>query len=317
MEFLCALPVVSALFTSCLPPLPFASGYVEGEYVLVAPVATAQIKRIAVARGDHVSTGQILVEMEERDAVIALAQSEAALAQADAELANLLEGARPEEIQSIEASLASARAQAAEAERKAERQRSLSERGATTDAQRDEAVTAAAISQAHVVEIEAQLAAAHLPARPQLIKAARAALDGARAARDQAVWNLEQRQLSASSTGTIFDVIRSQGELGGPSSPVLSMLPEGAVKLRLYVPENTVSRIAPGSRLMVNCDGCPKTLSATVSYVSDAPEFTPPVIYSLQNRQKLVFLIEARPDADSLFLKPGQIVDVRLPDIGE
>ena len=41
MEFLCALPVVSALFTSCLPPLPFASGYVEGEYVLVAPVATA------------------------------------------------------------------------------------------------------------------------------------------------------------------------------------------------------------------------------------------------------------------------------------
>jgi HlyD family secretion protein len=57
---------------------------------------------------------------------------------------------------------------------------------------------------------------------------------------------------------------------------------------------------------------CPPDTTATVSYVADEPEFTPPVIYSLDNRQKLVFLVEARPDQDAILLKPGQIVDVRL-----
>ena len=96
---------------------------------------------------------------------------------------------------------------------------------------------------------------------------------------------------------------------------MVSLLPEGAVKLRLFVPETAISAIARGSRLQVRCDGCPDGLTATVSYVADGPEFTPPVIYSLENRQKLVYLIEARPDAGS-DLKPGQIVDVALPEPG-
>lgn len=311
---LCTIPVVSALFSTCVPALPFASGYVEGEYVLIAPVATAQIARIQVKRGDKVVAGQPLVDMERRDAVIALAQAEAALAQAEATLANLSEGARPEEIRAIEAALVSARAQAAEATRTAERQISLADRGAITAAIRDDAVTAAEIAKAQLAEIEANLAVARLPARSQLISAARAALEGAKAARDQARWNLDQRQLAAPSPGTVFDIIRTEGEIGGPSAPVLSMLPEGAVKLRLYVPETAVSSVVPGTILKVHCDACPDDLTASVSYVADAPEFTPPVIYSLENRQKLVFLIEARPDGDSPFLKPGQIVDVALPD---
>lgn len=312
----CSVPLLSALFSACLPPLPFASGYVEGEYVLVAPVATAQITGLMVERGDRVAAGQPLVDMERRDAVIALAEAEAALAQAEASLANLSEGARPEEIKAIEAAQASAQAQADEAARTAERNRSLAERGVITTAQRDDAQTAAEVARAKLAEIEANLAAARLPARPQLIAAASAALDGARAARDRAAWNLDQRRLTAASAGTVFDIIRRPGELAGPSAPVLSMLPDGAVKLRLYVPENVVAEIHPGSRLSVHCDACPPDLTATVSYVADAPEFTPPVIYSLENRQKLVFLIEARPDSDRSMLKPGQIVDVDLAAIG-
>ena len=51
-------------------------------------------------------------------------------------------------------------------------------------------------------------------------------------------------------------------------------------------------------------------LQARVSYVSPDPEFTPPVIYSLETRQKLVYLVEARPEGDATALQPGQIVDV-------
>ena len=62
----------------------------------------------------------------------------------------------------------------------------------------------------------------------------------------------------------------------------------------------------------MRCDGCPDGLTATVSYVSDEPEFTPPVIYSVENRQKLVYRIEARPTNGARRLRPGQIVDVAL-----
>ena len=313
-SFICAVPVVSALFNACAPVSPFATGYVEGEYVLVAPVAVAQIAALSVKRGDRVEAGQTLVEMERRDAEIALSQAEAARAQAESQLANLREGRRPEEIRVIEATLASARAQRAEAERTEARLQSLAERGSATTAQAEDAATAASVARARVAEAEASLAVAKLPARPQEIAAAEAAVAGARAAVDQAAWNLSQRRLASAADGVIFDVIRDAGELAGPSAPVLSMLPDGAVKLRLYIPEPELADVSIGARLTVHCDGCGAGQTALVTYISDSPEFTPPVIYSLQNRQTLVYLIEARPDPGSTALKPGQIVDVDLSD---
>ena len=309
----CTIPLISALFAACAPLPPFATGYVEGDYVLIAPVTTAQIDRLAVARGDRVSAGQLLVGLEQRDAEIALKQAIAALARADSQLANLREGRRPEEIRVIEANLASARAQADETRRSLTRLDRLVSTGAATRSQQEDAATALSIAEANAAAIEANLAVARLPARAQEIAAAEATLRGAEADLERAQWLLGKRHLTAPAAGVIADVIRNPGEVAGPAAPVLSLLPDGAVKLRLYVRESQVALVAPGARLRVHCDACPPGLTAIVSYVSDAPEFTPPVIYSLQNRQKLVYLIEARPDLGAA-LKPGQIVDVDLPE---
>ncbi|MCV2867150.1 HlyD family efflux transporter periplasmic adaptor subunit [Defluviimonas sp. WL0002] len=311
---LCSIPLIASLFTACTPAPPFATGYVEGDYVLVAPVATAEIAAIPVQRGDRVQAGALLAEMEREDAAIALTEARAALARAESELANLKQGRRPEEIRVLEAALASALAESAERDRAAERLASLAERGAATEAQRDDAATAAEVARARVAQAEADLAVARLPARPQVIAAAEATVEGARAALSRAEWTLAKRRLTAPAAGLVADVIRTPGEIAGPAAPILSLLPDGAVKLRLYVPETDVSRIHPGDRLEIRCDGCPDTSSATITYVSDEAEFTPPVIYSRENRQKLVYLIEAAPDVGS-GLKPGQIVDVRLPGV--
>ncbi len=114
MMLACLIPVLSSFLSTCAPAGPVASGYVEGEYLLIAPVVTGQIDAVSVARGDRVAAGQPIIEMEARDAAIALAQAQAAVAKAENELANKREGHRPEEIAVIEASLVSARAQAAE-----------------------------------------------------------------------------------------------------------------------------------------------------------------------------------------------------------
>jgi HlyD family secretion protein len=312
MSFLCAIPVIASLFSGCGGDGPLAVGYVEGEYVLVAPIETAQIVELAVRRGDRVTDGQALVRLEKRDAEIAVVQAAAGLAQAERQLANLQEGRRPEEIASIVASLRSAEAQAAEAERVLERQSDLLKQGISTQAAYDSASTALELNRAKVSELEANLAVAKLPARDNEIKAAQAAVDQARAVLESAEWRLGKRVLSIPLSGVVSDIIRNAGEVAGPQAPVLSVLPDGALKLRVYVPETALSRISVGKVLLVQCDGCGEGMRATVSYVSPDPEFTPPVIYSLENRQKLVYLVEARPNDDAWALAPGQIVDVDL-----
>jgi HlyD family secretion protein len=308
--FLCAVPLLASLFSACAPPSPLATGYAEGDYVLIAPLDSAQIGKLAVGRGDRVVTGQPLVTMEQHDARLAVAEANAALTQAQSQLANLREGRRPEEIRVLEAALRSARAQATEADRARDRVASLAARGAATPAQRDDAQTGAEIAYARVAEAEATLSVARLPARPQEIAAAEAGAERARAARDAAQWRLDQRVVAAPASGTITDVIRQTGEMAGPGTPVLELLPDGGVKLRLYLPEGSFASVRTGMLLEVRCDGCPATLTARVTYIATGPEYTPPVIYSLENRQKLVYLIEARPEGDDHGLKPGQIVDV-------
>lgn len=312
---LCFLPLVSALFAGCAPPMPLATGYVEGEYVQIASVSTAQIVNLPVRSGDRVATGAVLAELEKRDSEIALAQAEAALSRAESQLANLRQGKRPEEIRVIEAALTSARAQAGEAGRVADRLIGLAARGVATETQRDDSATAAEVAHARVAEIEANLAVARLPARANEIAAAEAALGEATAARDHARWQLGNRNIAAPVAGVVTDVLRRTGEIAVAGEPILTLLPDNAVRLRLYLPEEALARVSVGTLLDIRCDGCPDGLAARVTYIADGPEFTPPVIYSVGSRQKLVYLIEAAP-AEGSALKPGQIVDADLAGAG-
>lgn len=312
MSFLCALPVIAGLFSGCAEP-PLAVGYVEGEYVLLAPIETVQLRNVAVREGDRVTSGAMVASFEDDDARLGVASARAALAQAQAQLADLQQGRRPEEIAVLETTLRSSSAQAAEAGRTLERMRDLATRGVAAKADLDRAETAVETADAAVGQAQANLAVARLPARPETIRAAEGQVESARAALEQAQWRLDKRTLIAPADGRVSNVIRNAGEMAGPTAPVISLLPDGAIRLKLYVPEPQFSSLRVGALLAVSCDGCPQGLTARITYAAPEPEFTPPVIYSLTTRQKLVHLVEARPQDDNAgALKPGQIVDVRL-----
>lgn len=312
MGFLCSLPLAASLFSACLAEPPFAVGYIEGEFALIAPVEAAQISAVLVRRGDRVEVGEALVEMERRDAEIALAGAQAGLARAQSQLADIEQGKRPEEIAMVEAALMSALVQMREAERELVRNNDLFERSVISQAHLDTALTMRDIANAKVAELEASLAVARLPARPDQIAAAKAAVAQQQALLANSEWRIENRTLMSPAFGLVFDIIRHTGEIAGPQQPVLSILPDGATKLRLYIPETSLQAVSVGTLLTVSCDGCGAGMRAKVNYISDHPEFTPPVIYSLQSRQKLVVLIEAIPLAGATGLKPGQIVDVQI-----
>jgi HlyD family secretion protein len=313
VEYLCSIGLVASTFAACGPAPIRIAGYVEGEYVRLGPIDTARIETVEVRRGERVEAGHKLATLQADDAINSVAENEARLVQSQAELANLGSGKRPEEIAVISATLASAMAQEREADRALERRQDLFRRGVSTQADLDQALTARDVAAARVREASANLGVAKLPARDEEIRAAQNRVAQARAALDQAKWRLSQRTLVAPAAGRVTDVVRRPGEIAGPNAPVLAFLPVGAVKLMLYVPEPRFSAVAPGLQLTVRCDGCPAGLTATVTYVSQEPEFTPPVIYSAETRQKLVYLIEARPESEAAAgLQPGQIVDVVL-----
>lgn len=313
LGFLCSFALVASSFSACGPDTVRIAGYVEGEYVRLGPIDTARIERIDVRRGDRVEAGKSVAVLETTDAENSVRESEARLVQARAQLDNLRIGKRPEEIAVIEASLLSAKAQQREADRALDRRQDLLRRGVATQADFDQAETARDVAGSRVRELAANLDVARLAARPDEIKASENQVEQAKAALAQARWRLEQRRLAAPSTGRISDVLRRVGELAGPAAPVVLMLPDGAAKLMLYVPEAWISGVRPGMQIQVGCDGCAPGLTATVTYVSPEPEFTPPVIYSAETRQKLVYLVEARPDGGpQSALQPGQIVDVVL-----
>ena len=159
----------------------------------------------------------------------------------------------------------------------------------------------------------------------------RARLDSDRAARDvanaqlaqarrQAVaagaqTGLAQERVSDTSTrapaaGTIEQIFHRPGEVVATGAPIVALLPPQNMKVRFFAPEAMLARLPVGARVSVSCDGCAHPFIGRVSFVAQQPQFTPPVIYSLDQREKLVFLIEARFDAPTT-IRPGVPVDVR------
>jgi len=147
--------------------------------------------------------------------------------------------------------------------------------------------------------------------------------DDAEAALRQAKANLEwsqtrlaRRTANSPADGTIQQIYYRPGETVQPGRPVLSLLPPGNLKIRFFAPETELATVKFGDTVAVSCDGCEAGLTAKVSFIARSSEYTPPVIYSLEERSKLVYMIEARPAQPEKF-RVGQPVTVTLPEVAK
>lgn len=113
--------------------------------------------------------------------------------------------------------------------------------------------------------------------------------------------------------GIVQQIYFREGEMVPAQRPVLSIMPPGNMKLRFFVPETELPKLAVGDEVRVTCDNCAADLTAKIYFIATSAEYTPPVIYSLEERSKLVYLIQARPNRpDSL--RVGQPIAV-FPDV--
>jgi len=137
------------------------------------------------------------------------------------------------------------------------------------------------------------------------------ALRSAQARVDSSNTRLVRRKLASPVTGTVQQVYFRPGEMVPAGRPIVALLPPGNLKVRFYVPESVLPRLAYGDMVKVSCDGCAADLAARISFIASSVEFTPPVIYSREERSKLVFLVEALPERPQE-LRIGQPIDVVL-----
>ena len=111
--------------------------------------------------------------------------------------------------------------------------------------------------------------------------------------------------------GTVQQIYFREGETVPAQRPVLSIMPPGNMKVRFYVPETELPKLAIGDEVRVTCDNCAADLTARIYFIATSAEYTPPVIYSLDERNKLVYLIQARPSRPGLLAR--RPADQRLP----
>lgn len=293
-------------------------GYAEGEFVLVAAPAAGRLEKRWVSRGQEVESGAPLFALEQENEKASRLESLERLRNAEAKLDNVASGRRQPEIDAIRAQEAQAAAARELSERQLKQQQALFDKGYISQSSMDAARTNYDRDIARVAETDAQIRLARMAiGRDKEIAAAQADVEAARAVLAQSDWRLAQRAVNFSAPSQakalVQDTFYSEGEWVAAGSPVVSLLPPGNLKLRFFVPETVVGSLAMGQAVRAACDGCSAPVAAKISFISRQAEYTPPVLYSREQRSKLVFLVEARPEAaDALRLKPGQPLDVFL-----
>ncbi|MEH6604528.1 MAG: HlyD family efflux transporter periplasmic adaptor subunit [Pseudomonadales bacterium] len=288
------------------------TGYIEAELIYVAAPDPGWLRSAPFKEGEAVAVGDVVFTLDDERQQAELTEANERLNQAQAQVRDMAKGARADELAALEAQLHEAQATLVFAKKERDRNVSLVKQGLVSKAQGDQDRADYDAALARVENIKANIKVALLSARDEAMQGAIDGSNAAAAVVSQVQWRLDQRSISAPVTGVVEEVFFRHGEYVKAASPVLAILPTDAMKVRFFVPQAQLSSVALGKTVDVVSDANQEKIRATISYISRTAEFTPPVIYSADSREKLVFLVEARV-ADEIPLRPGQPVDVLLP----
>jgi len=289
------LPALFLTNTKSDAPVPRFQGYVEGQMIYVSAEEGERILQMNVDSGDDVQRNQTLFSQDAALKDLQRQQAEARLREAQARSRNVkAPQQRPEEIEVLRASERRAATAVNISALELGRQRELFRKGVTSRALLEQAEAANEQDSAALEEIRRQIEAARLGGRDNDIHAAEAAVDAAKAALAEASQRLAKAEVRAPEDGRVEDVFYRAGEVVPAGTPVLALLPDGNLRIRFFVPEPSLSALSLGGGILVSCDGCAPDIKARITFIAREAEFTPPVIFSEEERSKLVFKVEAR-----------------------
>lgn len=272
-------------------------GNVDIREVQLAFRQPGRVAQLAFDEGDRVTAGMRMATLDAQPYREALAAAEAAVQVAQAELAKLRAGLRPQEIIQAEEVLKQASAAALEAERNYQRQSSLLTSGSSSQRTVDAARAARDQAAAHVEAAKAALSLATEGFREEDIAAAEAHLAAARAVHAQAATALADTELLAPSAGTVIARVREPGSMVASQNTIYSLSLDKPVYVRAYIGEPDLGRIAPGAPVRVTSDSSDKVYRGQIGFISPRAEFTPKTVETTDLRTDLVYRLRIVIDA--------------------
>ncbi len=246
-------------------------GYGEGDNAFISAPQPGWVTNVRVQRGQPVHLGDALFALDDTHELAARDQALATIAQAKAQIAQ-------------------EQANLALTQKTLSRQQGLARAGAGVPTTLDQAQSSYRQSAARITQLQGQE-------------------NQAEASLADANYQLAQRSVIAHTKGRVEDIYFRNGEYVPASTPVLAILPPENIYVRFFVPETQFAHIHIGQKVHISCDGCASNIDATITFIAQQEEFTPPVIFSVGNREKLVFKLEARAPG-GLKINPGQPVEV-------
>jgi len=290
-------------------PHPKFQGYVEGENIYLASPYSGKLQELLIHRGEHVEKNQFLFSLDPDPQQITIAQAQADLQQAQNTLMDLEKPRRTPEIQAIEAQIAQTEELIKLAKLRVSRFQKLYSKGATDQDTLDATISNLQQQQDLQHQYQANLALAKLGGRDDQIKAQKELVNSLTQKLKAAKWELSQKSVYAPASGVIFDSYYRLGEFVPNQQAVLSLLTPDNTRIEFFVPLKYLTRIKVGQQIHFTCEGCDNNNLAVISYVSPDAEYLPPLIYSRENDDKIVFRIKAQIKNPTVY-KPGQPVMV-------
>lgn len=289
------------------------SGNVDIREVDMAFRVSGRIAGIAVEEGARVKEGQLLATLDTATLASRIAQADANVARAEAQLARLRNGNRRQDIAQARARVAAAAAVAENAERDWRRRQPLVEPGAISRDLWEQTVADRDRARAQLAEAQQALSLLGAGSRSEDVAAAAADVRAAQAARTGTATDLADARLVAATGGVVVTRAREPGAIVQPGETVLTLAIDRPMRVRAYVAETDLSRISPGMKVEVRADGNARAYRGTIGHISPRAEFTPKSVETEDLRTDLVYQLRIIVENPDDALRQGQPVTVRVP----
>ena len=319
---LAAVVILAALFATYFfflrksgedPNKIFASGTIETTDADMSFMANGILMIRKVNEGDTVRRGDLIAELDKREAQARLRQSVAAVETARSKFGDLRSGYRSEEIGEAEAQAAQFRANWKNQKDEAERSQRLFDGGAISRQRLDRDVTAAEMAGSQLSAAQKKVELLRGGFREKSIAAAASQLKEAEASMEAVKVIVSNHELISPMDGVVSKVFAEPGEMVAMGKPILTLTSLSRPRVKVYIPEYRIGRVMLGQKAEIVVDSFPdKKFPATVTYISPEAEFTPKTVQTAEERVKLVFAIEVTAETTEGLLKPGMPADVTI-----
>lgn len=274
-----------------------------------------RVADVLVDEGGRVDAGTVIAHIDPEPLEQALSRAQAELAAAKASEALLNAGTRTEDIARLKAQMDGLAAVAATAQSTYERQQSLVRTNTTSRQALDDARGARDRSEAEHEAARQAHAAAVAGARPEELAQAAARTRAAEAQESAAALQLRDATLLSPSAGTVLTRAVEPGTMVNAGTSIVTLSLDRPMRVRAYVQEPDLGRVAPGTKVLVHTDSRPgRPYTGTVGFVAPRAEFTPKQVETQDLRTALVYRLRVVIDDPDDLLRQGMPVTVSLAD---